>query len=310
MDEFDWIARYLKPIAPSPEAMGLSNDVGKLLSHSGSVRIATMDTLAAGTHFLKTDPLDLVGRKLVRVNVSDIISKGGLPEQVMLSIALPDGFSEQEFETLCRGIGGELQQRGISLIGGDTIRFSGPLTLTMMMTGRCEQKGPTTRSGAKAGDEVFVTGKVGAGYLGLQAARSGNTGVYLDHYRCPEITDERWAGLISEFATSSLDISDGLLADASHLADESRQTFSIDLDQVPWAAEPRDLEEMLAFSTGGDDYQALFTVPADRFEKFETLASERGLFFQQVGAVSEGSGVKIHRSGVAIPLPSVKGYTH
>lgn len=311
MSEFDWISKYLKPIAKAPEALGLQNDVGVIAPASDAVTIASLDSMAEGTHFLAADPIDTVGRKLVRVNVSDILSKGARPHQAMLSVAMPEAFTETQFEALCRGIGYELEDWKISLIGGDTLRTNGPLILSLVLTGRCASSAaPIPRSGASAGDLLYVTGAIGSGYLGLQAALNGGSDEEKSMYWLPEIPSRKWIDVLAEFATASLDISDGLLADAGHLASASGIGIGIDLDRVPWAQSAPDQATMLTLATGGDDYQTLFTVAPDQIDAFSIAIGRLGLEAFKIGMVDQGEGVHLRLSGQTVPLPTVKGYEH
>ncbi|MEM5517548.1 thiamine-phosphate kinase [Henriciella sp. AS95] len=310
MDEFNWIHRYLKPIATSTDAMSLSNDVGRLAQAADTVKIATLDTLAEGTHFLASDPLDSVGCKLVRANVSDILCKGGTPAEAMLSVTMPPDFSESQFQALCNGIGAELERWSISLIGGDTVRSGGLLTLSLMLTGTCGTNGPVTRSGAASGDVIVLSGRIGASYLGLQEALAGTQGAFLDQYRRPQLPGAAWAPLIAEFASASIDISDGLIADAEHLAHESGLAITIDLDAVAWAGAPESTKDILALATGGDDYQALVAIPNANMHAFAQRAGDAGLPFWPIGEAKDSDGLSLHRSSQPVPLPTVKGYTH
>lgn len=311
MSEFDWIARYLKPMARSPEALGLQNDVGLLSNQRDESIIVTLDTMSEGTHFLTSDPLETVGRKLVRVNVSDILSKGAFPRQALLSFALPKTFDEPQFRSLCEGIEAEFRAWDIDLIGGDTIRTDGPLVLSLTLTGGCAcREGPVPRSGASQGDVLFVTGAIGRGYLGLQAVLGGGREDQKSFYRIPAIPSLDWIGLLSAFATASLDVSDGLVSDAGHMASASRARVSIDLSRVPWAETALDLDAMLKLATGGDDYQTLFTVAHNRIDEFCEAVAELGLTAFEIGSIDAGEGVALHHDGQAVPLPPVKGYEH
>ena len=176
MNEFDWIDRYLRPLAKSPGADRLRNDVG-VLRPAGSSLIATLDTLVEGVHFLNTDPLSSVAQKLLRVNISDILCKGGVPRDALLSIAMPKSFTESDFASLCEGLKTDLDAWTIALIGGDTVRTPGPLTLSLTLTGVCLTESVIQRSGAIVGDTVYVTGVIGRGGLGLSDAQSAKRAI-------------------------------------------------------------------------------------------------------------------------------------
>lgn len=310
MAEFAWIGKYLKPIAHSSGAMSLANDVAVVRQTANTALIATMDTLAEGVHFLKADPLQTVGRKLVLVNASDIICKGGVPAEALLSISMPDDFTEAMFAEFCSGLGSELAARNIALLGGDTVRTSGPLSLSLTLVGHCNEKGPVPRSGASVGDVVCVSGPIGRGRLGLMAALGTGNDSHIDFYRLPTIPDHAWSSLIAEYATASIDISDGLLSDADHIARESSVQLTLDLDTVPWASPCDGPDEMIRLATGGDDYQILFTLAERSIDSFRQSVADLDLQTWIVGQVCDGQGIQIRLDGNVLPLPAVKGYEH
>lgn len=310
MAEFDWIERYLKPIARSAGAMGLENDVALLSDISNRPAIATMDTLVEGVHFLRDDPLDTVARKLVRVNVSDILCKGARPREALLSFAAPHDFEEERFAAFCRGLGDDLAHWETALIGGDLVRTPGPLVITLAVTGICEGDGPVTRSGAQAGDLVLVTGRIGAGRLGLRDAEAGQPGPLADLYRVPAIPSLSLASVIAAYATASIDISDGLLSDAGHIARASAGGLHIALDQVPWAAPVSNAQEMLSLATGGDDYQTLFTIRPDDLPTCAEAMGQASVEFRRIGQVEKGEGLRLSLHGQAVSVPPVTGYQH
>ncbi|MGB3624457.1 MAG: thiamine-phosphate kinase, partial [Henriciella sp.] len=292
------------------EALGLQNDVGILSNHGDTATIVTLDSMSEGTHFLASDPRHTVGQKLVRVNVSDILSKGAYPAQALLSFALPRSFDEPQFKSLCEGVEAEFKAWQIDLVGGDTIGTDGPLVLSLVLTGQCVRQGPIPRSGASPGDRLFVTGEIGNGDLGLQAVLGEGSDNHKAKYRVPGIPHREWIGLLADFASASLDVSDGLLSDAGHLAFASNVAVEIDLYRVPWAEHGISLERMLNLATGGDDYQTLFTVSPGKLDEFRRKAADTGVEAIEIGEIETGEGVRIHNSGEFVPLPPVKGYEH
>lgn len=309
MSEFDWIDRYLRPLAKSPGADGLRNDVG-VLRPAGSPLIATLDTLVEDIHFLSSDPLDTVGQKLLRVNISDILCKGAVPRDALLSIAMAEGFTEDQFAALCEGLGRDLDAWNIALIGGDTVRTTGPLSLSLTLTGTCLTESAIQRSGAREGDTVYVTGKIGRGSLGLRDAQSGIESEHAAHYRVPEIPPLNIADLIAAFATASIDVSDGLISDAGHISQESHACIQIDLGRVPFAEPVRDAEHALEMATGGDDYQTLFTAPANDQHRLLATAKTLGLNVTAIGTVCAGEGFKLSLNGADVAVPARTGYRH
>lgn len=309
MSEFDWIDRYLRPLATSPGADGFRNDVG-VLRPAGSPLIATLDTLVEDIHFLSSDPLDTVGQKLLRVNISDILCKGAVPRDALLSIAMPEGFTEDQFAALCEGLGRDLDAWNIALIGGDTVRTTGPLSLSLTLTGTCLTESVIQRSGAREGDTVYVTGKIGRGGLGLRDAQSDIDSEHAAHYRVPDIPPLNIADLIAAFATASIDVSDGLISDAAHIAQESTASIKIDLGEVPFAETIRDADHALEMATFGDDYQTLFTAPENDKHRLLATAKSLGLHVSSIGVVRAGEGIKLSFNGSDVPSPVRTGYRH
>ncbi|WP_084419034.1 thiamine-phosphate kinase [Henriciella litoralis] len=310
MDEFDLIDRYLKPLATSPGADGLSNDVAILNTAGTGAAVVTVDTLVSDVHFLADDPLHYLARKLVRVNVSDILCKGARPKDALLSLALPSDISESSFAEFCAALGEEFRLWGISLIGGDTVRTPGPLTVTMTLTGHCVGKGPTLRSTARPGHQIWVTNQVGHGFLGLRDARAKTPSKHAEFYRSPDLPPMAIADLIANFATSSIDVSDGLLSDAAHIGAESAVQMTLDLGTIPFAASVTGIEAAVQLATAGDDYQTLFTVPASAEFAMQEQARADGIELTRIGMVEAGRGLELRWKGETVAVPSNLGYRH
>jgi thiamine-monophosphate kinase len=251
--EFDFIRQHLAPIA-GPGSRDLTDDAAHL--HG---LVLTKDVLVENVHFLTTDPLDLVARKALRVNASDLIAKGVTPRHYLLGLVLPDRLGEADRVLIARGLGEEQDHSGLALIGGDTTRGSS-LVISVTMFGTSPSRGGVTRSGARAGDLVGVTGTIGDGLLGLEAARQGRADEAAPYWLPP--VPYGFEATVSRYATASVDISDGLVADLGHLAVASGVAIGLDAARIPLseggraaAAEGR-LAELL---TAGDDYQTAFT---------------------------------------------------
>ncbi|MEM7638599.1 MAG: thiamine-phosphate kinase [Pseudomonadota bacterium] len=298
MRESDWIQHYIAPLVHAPGAARLRDDVATL-SMSGPT-IVSMDTLTQGTHFLADDPLDTVGQKLVRVNASDIIAKGAEPVEALLSVAWPENGSESDFAAFMNGLGLDLEQFGIALIGGDLVRTSGPLTLTLTLTGRCLNEGPVRRSGGAAGQSLLINGEIGWGGLGLDAAKKGGPADLVQRYRVPRIGPIAAAGTIAKFATASMDVSDGLLIDVARLAAASGCGAHIHLESVPLAQVSENAEEILAQCTSGDDYCALISAGSGM--------SIPG--FTVIGSLTPEPGLQLTHQGAVVNTPSTLGFEH
>lgn len=297
MDEFELIRSYFAPLAAAPGAAGLEDDVA--LVAPGLV--ATQDAMVEGVHFLSSDPLDTVARKLVRANVSDIICKGARPDAALLSLIWPAGRPVEEIGVFAKALGEDLTHWGAHLTGGDTTSTPGPLTLSLTLLGKTGARGPVRRAGAAAGDDVWVSGTIGDGWLGLQASSGAfahlaeeDRAFLISKYRVPEPPPLAVADLVAEFASASIDISDGLAADAGHVANTSGVRITLRAADVPlsdpartWLLDPG--SDIRALLTGGDDYQTLFTAPSAHREAIGALGHAVSL----IGEVAEGAGVEI-----------------
>jgi thiamine-monophosphate kinase len=307
MDEFDLIRRFFAPIAQSPGADGLRDDVAEIALQAGKRLIVTADAIVEGVHFLPDDPLSSVAGKLVRVNVSDILAKGGHPAGALLSLAWPKGRDPAGLEEFAAQMGEDLARWGGHLLGGDTTSTSGPLTLSLTLTGWCGARGPVRRNGAQAGEDVWVSGPIGDGWLGLQAVRGGlgelsamDRSVLVDAYRLPKVAPLALAEVIAMHGGGAIDISDGLAQDAGHLAGASGVALILDPDAIPFstaakrwlAAEPdRTIAPLLG---GGDDYQTLFTAlpTVEARQAIREAGVAMQVDMKRIGRVEAGSGVR------------------
>ena len=314
MDEFDLIRRYFAPLASSPGADQLRDDVAEIAPGL----IATKDAIVEGVHFLPDDPIGTVAQKLVRVNVSDIIAKGGKPDAALLALVWPKSRPTEQLGDFSRALGADLARWGAHLVGGDTTSTDGPLTLTLTLLGKVGARGPVRRSGAKVGDDLWVTGVIGDGWLGLKAA-TGAFGALtaearnflVSKYRVPEPPRLPLAELVAAHASGSIDVSDGLVADAGHVAEASGVSLVIDAAKVPLSATGHGFltnakADIRALLTGGDDYQTLFTAPPSARSSIEAS----GQTVTRVGRAEQGSGVRVlDASGVPMEISSA-GWKH
>jgi thiamine-monophosphate kinase len=314
MDEFDLIRRYFAPLATSPGADQLRDDVAEIAPGL----IATKDAIVEGIHFLPDDPIATVAQKLVRVNVSDIIAKGGKPDAALLALVWPKGRDATQLGDFSRGLGKDLERWGARLVGGDTTSTGGPLTLSLTLLGRVGARGPVRRSGAQVGDDVWVSGTIGDGWLGLMAAKGAfgklsaeARNLMVSRYRVPEPPRLRFADLVAQVATGSIDVSDGLVADAGHVAEASGVALVIEAVRVPLSAVGEGYltnakADLRALLVGGDDYQTLFTAPSSARGMIE--ASKEAV--ARIGRVEAGAGVKVlDASGAEMAFESA-GWRH
>ncbi len=239
----------MRGIATHPGARNLDDDAA-VIEFGGEALVLTHDTLVEGVHVLPgQDPAD-VAWKLVATNMSDLAAKGAEPVGVLLGYML--GRDDARFLT---GLGQALEHYGAPLLGGDTVSGSGPQVLGLTAFGRATHRPVPSRSGARPGDLIYLTGPVGAAMLGLEALRAGS-GDSLAYRRPRALLAEGQA--LAPLVSAMMDVSDGLLLDATRMAKASGVTLAIDRAAVPIAAPEARRDEALRW---GDDYQLLFTVP-------------------------------------------------
>jgi len=322
--EFNLIERLWTPLArATPGAFGLRDDVahipGTPLGH-----VVTCDQVIEGTHFLPSDPMAWVAKRLVRRNLSDIIAKGCKPIGAFLTLAWPKNRSYAQLADFAEGLGQDLSDLtgACPLLGGDTSSTNGPLVASLILIGvPLSPSGlPILRSGARPEDLIFVTGTIGEAYLGLQVRLGLIDGKGLEGAvataMAPAPPPLTVAPIIATHAHASIDISDGLLADAGHVGVSSQLSLQLNLEQVPLsseagaslkrAADP--LQSLLNLVTGGDDYQTLACVAPDEALAFVSKFEALGVKITQIGICRKGHGVDLTFSGQAIALPIRTGW--
>ncbi|KCZ60453.1 MULTISPECIES: thiamine-phosphate kinase [Hyphomonas] len=310
MSERDWISRYFAPLATAPGAAGLRDDVAELSGGDGRL-IATTDALVEGVHFLPDDPIDTIARKLVRTNVSDVLSKGALPEDVLLTLGWPNSRPESEIAAFASALGDDLETFGARLVGGDTVRSRAGLFLSLTLTGRCLCEHPVRRSGAAHDQDIWVTGEMGAACLGFEALQRGECdSPHVAVYRVPRLQPVSAAHLIANHASAAMDVSDGLLGDASALGEASGVGMKLALEEIRFAGKATDIDTMLRLATWGDDYQILFTSEKTRRETILADADDAGVSVARIGETSQKTGLSITWRGEAVNLPETLGFEH
>lgn len=324
-DEFADIARRFLPLTfAAPEALGLLDDAAVIPSRPGQDLVITKDALVEGVHFLAGERADRVARKLIRTNLSDLAAKGAEPYGCFLAISWPKHYDSAARDLFARGLGEDLAHFGLALFGGDTTSTPGPLTASLTALGWTPAGRMIPRSGARAGDCLVVSGVIGDGYLGLMAAQGRMTGLttlqtehLAERYHLPEPQLGLRAALRA-CASACADVSDGLAADAGHIARASGVGLTIELEHVPlsaaakaWVSQQEDEAcARLALVTGGDDYELVCTVPPDQFEAFRKASTAAGIAVTQIGRVeSAARGVEVRWQGLPVPMGR-SGYQH
>ena len=307
MDELALIDR-LRLIATDPAARGLDDDVAVI----GDL-VFTHDMIAEGVHFLELDPPASVGWKLVAVNLSDLAAKGAEPVAALLGYTVgPDGEWDEKF---IEGIAAACEAYSLALIGGDTIALpsDAPKVFGLTVIGRSNGPIPS-RAGGTPGDALWVVGTLGDASAGLAMLKDDAEaeGPLVEAYRRP--VPQLAAGrLLAPYATAMMDISDGLLLDASRICAASGCSAAIMLDALPLsrayiAERGAGRRAWTAAATGGDDYALLAALPAD-FDPLG-LSLPPGTILARIGELAGGEGLKLSDAAGEVPLPEHLGYEH
>ncbi|MFC0203014.1 thiamine-phosphate kinase [Novosphingobium soli] len=311
--------RALRAIACDPAARGLADDAAVLVL-GGETLVLTLDTVVEGVHYLPGDPPADVAWKLVAVNVSDLCAKAATPVGCLYSHALGEAEWDAAF---LAGLDAACRHFAIPLLGGDTVRMpaAAPRSFSLTALGTGPRDAPVPcRTAARGGDRLWVSGTIGDAGLGLAAARDRRAGEpaalarLVARYRRP-CPDPRLGAALAPLVHAMMDVSDGLLVDAARMAEASGAALRIALDAVPLSAalvavagDTR--QARLAATTAGDDYELLFTAPAEHTARIRETASALDRPLTPIGVVETGHGLSLTHDGEDIPLPRRLGYEH
>ncbi len=316
--EDELIARYFKPLAKHPGAFGFTDDAAAITPPAGHDLVLKTDGLIAGVHFFADDPAEGVGRKALRVNLSDLAAKGAAPLGFLLAIALPKDFSEDWLAGFTRGLGEDADTYRCPLLGGDTDLTPGPISISVAAFGTVPTGTMVKRSGAKAGDHVFVSGTIGDAALGLRV-RKGELADISSHlisrYRVPH-PRMALAETLRAHANAAMDVSDGLVGDLAKLCAASNVSADIEVARVPLSdaasgALGSDCELIKPILTGGEDYEILCAISPDRVAAFQNAAAKAGVPVAEIGRIVEGSAPPRFLNPEGQPLTFLqRGYSH
>jgi thiamine-monophosphate kinase len=299
----------LRRIATSDAALSLRDDVALL-----DGLVLTHDSIAEGVHFLSSDPPASVGWKLVAVNLSDLAGKGASPAAALLSLTL-SGDEEWDMAFL-DGIEAACESYALPLVGGDTIALplEAPKVFGLTAIGRAGANVPL-RSGGRAGDALWLVGTIGDAAAGLTLLRedADATGPLVDVYRRP-VPQLAVGQALAPLANAMMDVSDGLLLDASRMAEASGAKAVIDLDSLPLsrafvAERGAGRQARLFAATGGDDYALLAALDPETDPLGLPLPS--GTTIARIGTLSaDGPTLSLVSGGSPVPLPKRLGFEH
>ncbi len=304
LSEEELIATIFAPLA-GPGGLRLEDDAALLKVAAGEELVLTKDMLVVGVHFFAGDSPDAIARKALRVNLSDLAAKGAEPRGFLLGLGLPGDWQEDWLKSFAAGLAEDAAHFAISLLGGDTVRTPGPLTLSITALGTVPEGKMIPRGGAKAGDHLFVTGTIGDAALGLKLRQNheadrawiGSLNAEARKNLCDRyLLPQPRLGLrqaLRAYAHAAMDISDGFVGDLTKMLRLADLTAEIDTGQVPLsdaaraalACEPHLLSTIL---TGGDDYEILCAVPPEGAAAFRQMAEAAGLEVREIGICIPG----------------------
>ena len=318
--EFERIRRFFAPLA-GPGGLGLVDDAALLDCAPGKRLVVTADAIVAGVHYLADDPPNLVARKLLRVNLSDLAAMGARPLHYVLTTALPAELGPEWLARFAQGLAEDQRRYSIDLLGGDSVSTRGPAVLSLAAIGEVAAGQEIRRSGAQPGDLIWVSGTIGDAFLGLDLLRGAYPNIASEHrdylvnrFRVPEPRTELGPRLRG-IASAMIDVSDGLLADLGHICETSRVAAIVELDLLPLSPAARAVVEgdrgvRAQMAVAGDDYELLFAAPADAAETIATLSLGLGVPVTRIGRVEAGKGARlVDAAGHQIPLETT-GYRH
>ena len=321
--EFDWIDTDLRPLAAGfAEAFDLKDDAAAIPAKQGHELIVSKDAIVEGVHFLPDDPADLVARKLLRVNLSDLAAKGATPYAYMLAIGWPASRDRAQRRAFAGGLAADQARFGLRLLGGDTVSTPGPLWASLTIFGWAPAGAMVRRDAARPGDIVLCSGTIGDGWLGLASAKgtldadAADRDALAERYRLP--TPRLGLGVALRAANAACaDISDGLIADAGHIAEASGVAIELELELAPLSGparrwvnrQPDRLAALIGLATGGDDYELVCTAPPDAAAALQTAAEALGFGLFEIGRVMQGQGISARFEGQAVKLTRT-GYRH
>ena len=299
--EFELIDQYFTRPA-SRAALGVGDDCALLAPGPGMQLAVSSDMLVEGRHFLSTVAPDRLGHKALAVNLSDLAACGAKPLAFSLALALPR--AERDFlDGFSRGLLALADEHGCELVGGDTTR--GPLTICITVFGEVPTGQALLRSGARPGDELWVSGALGDARLALEAFR-GTVALEAAAFESVRSAMERPQPRVAlgialrGIATSAIDVSDGLLGDLGHILRRSSTGATVHVDALPRSAalgaQPMATQRLCTLA-GGDDYELVFSAPESASRAIAEAAHSAGVAVTRIGRIEAASGLRLVDAG-------------
>ena len=318
------IARYFRPLAKHPGALGLVDDAAVIAPPPGCDVVLTTDGVIAGVHVFPDDRPEYIGRKALRMNLSDLAAKGATPIGFLLSLALPSTIDEAWLGAFAAGLGEDAERYNCPLLGGDTDRTPGPTSVSIAAFGAVPHGKMVRRSTAKPGDLILVSGTIGDAALGVLMRKDENlakrwrlsdamSAHLKQRYLLPEPRNAL-AEAVLQNASAAIDVSDGVAGDLAKLCRASGVAAEIDVAHVPLseavraavAADPAVMETALS---GGDDYEIVLTLAPDKFAALCAAAHQAGVAVTEIGRMVAGEGARFLHAGKTLTFAR-PSYSH
>lgn len=311
MNEFDYINKYFKPLTGNI-GRNLKDDAAVFKQNANKDLIISTDTLVEGVHFFGTEHPADIAKKSLRVNLSDMASMGAKPLFYNLSLSIPKNKVDFFIPNFCKGLKEDQEIFNLELIGGDLTSSPSHINITITIFGQTRTGTSISRSGAKNGDFLFVSGVLGLSKIGLDNFNkiSNHLSIAQKKYLIPQPRVSLGL-LLNNVANSMIDISDGLIQDATHLAVNSGLCIHLDLDKIPMPHIQNVTNNLLLESAlyGGDDYELLFSCNQDQEQKIKKISKEVNIKITKIGNfdIYEDKFLKFKNNS---EIPKNKSYLH
>ncbi len=324
--ETELIDTYLAPLARGAAgAFGLKDDAALIETEEGTDLVVTNDPIREGVHFFADDDARDIAFKALAVNVSDLVAKGAEPVGYVMALAFPEPPLAAWMERFALGLKDAQDAFGLQLLGGDTDRSGGPMSISVTAFGAVPREGFVPRSGARAGDHVLVSGTLGDAALGLKLRSGGDAdplklsaadrAALIGRYLRPEPRLALIPALRS-YATAALDVSDGLVKDLGRLADAAGAGIEVRFADLPVSQATRTALRHApgtvaeAVLSGGDDYEVLFAVTEGDLPAVLASAGAAGVAVTEIGVLRVGHGVRVAGENGEDMTPAAPGFDH
>ncbi len=313
--EFALIARHFRPLAGAG-ALDLTDDAALLDAPVGRQLVLAADAMVAGVHFLPDDPPETIGRKLLRVNLSDLAAMGAAPLGYLMTCGFTQGTPDAWIAAFAEGLAADQAEFGLAVLGGDTVATPGPASFSLTILGTVEPGRALRRAGARPGDDLWVSGTVGDGALGLLAltGRLPSDAHLTERYRLPRPRLALGQAL-ADLARACMDVSDGLAQDLGHLARAGGCAAELWAAEVPLSASARlalaaQPSLLACVLSGGDDYELLFAARPEERHRVISASQATQTPVTRIGRFLDGDGVRVlDGQGTPITLPQ-SGWSH